>query len=147
MQTYFVRHNVGIDIDDRTRRRLWDERRVAIHFPWARGKDKTRDSRSLSPDAYEGAARRAMKILVELVKAGGYVCAEHHGHTECMLGFVPPGSRVELFNGTWGDRHSRESRVAVLKSVRLSKVKLIDPVDYAVLAVCRPRQGTIMRWH
>jgi len=33
MRTYFVRHTEALDINDETRRRLWDEGRVAIHFP------------------------------------------------------------------------------------------------------------------
>lgn len=147
METYFIRHSVGIDIDEQTRRQLWDERRIAIHFPWDRRNDKTKDSPSLAPEAYEGPARRAMKALVALAKHGGYVCAEHHGRTDSMLGFVPPGSRIELLRGRWGDRHGREGRTALLKTLRLKKVKLINPVNYAVLAVGRPRQGTIMRWH
>ncbi len=145
METYFVRHNLGIDIDAQTRRRLWDGRRIAIHFPWDLRNEKTKDSSSLNPEAYKGSARRAVKALVALSKNGGYVCAEYHGRTDSMLGFIPPGSRIDLLKGKWGDRH--EGRTAILKTLRLKKVKLINPLDYAVLAVGRPRQGTIMRWH
>lgn len=147
METYFVRHNAGIDIDEQTRRRLWDERRIAVHFPWDLRNDKTKDSSSLNPDAYTGSARRALTALVALSTNGGYVCAEHHGRTDSMLGFVPPGSPIDLLKGKWGNRHGREGRTAILKSLRLKKVKTITPIDYAVLAVGRPRQGTIMRWH
>jgi hypothetical protein len=33
MKTYFIRHTEALDIDDATRQKLRDERRVAIHFP------------------------------------------------------------------------------------------------------------------
>lgn len=41
MNTYFIRHNTGMDIDDDTRQRLWEEYRIAIHFPWDRTGKKT----------------------------------------------------------------------------------------------------------
>jgi hypothetical protein len=34
MATYFVRHTLDLDIDDDTRRALWEARKIAIHFPW-----------------------------------------------------------------------------------------------------------------
>jgi hypothetical protein len=37
-------------------------------------------------------------------------------------------------------------RTAILKTLQLTKVTLVKPLDYAVLLVGRPRQGTIMRW-
>ena len=62
-------------------------------------------------------------------------------------GWSDPNSKIELLNGKWGGRSGLQGRAAVLKTLRLSNVKLVDPVDYAVLAVGRPRQGTIMQWH
>jgi hypothetical protein len=148
MNTYFVRHNTGIDIDDATRSRLWKERRIAIHFPYRRweGKLPPQDESSITPEDYTGSARSGMRKLVELANAGGYVCAQHHPHEEWMLGFVQPGSRIELLKGKWADTGSSPGRTAVLKTLRLSKVKLVDPLQYAVLQVGRPRQGTIRRW-
>lgn len=149
MDTYFVRHNVGIDIDDETRNRLWRERRIAIHYPHEKnGKLKHRDNSSLDPDDYyTGSAKQCMRTLVKLSEQGGYVCAQHYPHPEWMVGLVRPNSKIELLNGKWGSRSGLQGRPAVLKTLRLSNVKLVDPVDYAVLAVGRPRQGTIMQWH
>lgn len=147
MDTYFVRHNLGMDIDNDTRRRLWNERRIAIHFPWDRYGKRRRDSSSLNPGDYKGSAQRGIKALAALSENGGYVYAEHHGQTQAMLGFIPPGSRIELLKGKWGNRYGRRGRTAILKTLRLKNVKLVDALDYAVLAVGRPRQGTIMRWH
>ncbi|MFL6598245.1 MAG: hypothetical protein ACJ8KF_09830 [Chthoniobacterales bacterium] len=59
MNTYFVRHNIGIDIDDETRGRLWKERRIAIHYPHEKnGKLKQRDNSSLDANDYVGSAKR-----------------------------------------------------------------------------------------
>ena len=33
MITYFVRHTSILDIDEPTRRMLWESHRIAIHFP------------------------------------------------------------------------------------------------------------------
>ena len=147
MHTYFVRHNRGIDIDDQTRRRLWEARRIAIHYPWEISGDKTRDSSSLNPDSYQGTAKSAMRTIVALSEKGGYVCAEHHGHPDWMLGFIPPKSKISLLKGKWGDKYGRSGRTAILKTLRLTRIRLVQPLDYAVLAVGRPRQGTIMRWN
>ena len=143
MNTYFIRHTTKLDIDDETRRQLWSECKVAIHFPITKSGSRTKDSTSLNPDDYEPSPKRAVQALVNLAKSGGYVCAQHHPHSECMLGFVKPHSKIKLFRGTWG---TRPGRTAVLKTLQLTKVRLVKPLDYAVLLVGRPRQGTIMRW-
>jgi hypothetical protein len=101
MITYFIRHNTGMDIDDDTRRCLWEEHRIAIHFPWDRTGKKRKDSSSIAPDDYEGSAKRCMRAMVDLARTGGYVCAEHYPYEQCMLGFVRPRSRIELFEGKW----------------------------------------------
>jgi hypothetical protein len=88
-----------------------------------------------------------MKTLVTLSERGGYVRAEHYGHSDCMLGLIPPKSKITLLKGNWGIKYGRSGRTAILKTLRLTKVRLVKPLDYAVLAVGRPRQGTIMRWH
>ncbi len=149
MNTYFVRHTTGIWIDDETRQRLWKERRIAIHFGRRPHtvKNVTRDSSSIDPDDYTGSGKSCMGKLVELAREGGYVCAQHYPHTEWMVGLVKPRSKIELLKGKWREDCELKGRTAVLKTLRLTRVKLIDPLDYAVLSVGRPRQGTIMRWH
>lgn len=148
MNTFFIRHSTGIDIDDDTRQRLWRERRIAIHFPHEKsGKIGARDRSSINPDDYIGSAKHCMRTLVDLAKEGGYVCAHHYPHERWMLGLVRPKSKIELLRGAWGNKSGMQGRTAVLKTLRLSKVKLVQPIDYAVLSVGRPRQGTIMRWH
>ena len=91
-------------------------------------------------------ARRAVRALLALSANGGYVCAEHYGYKQVMLGSVPPKSEIQLFKGKWGDRCGLRGRPAILKTLKLTNVKFVNPVDYAVLAAGRPRFGTIMRW-
>jgi len=147
MDTYFVRHNTGMDIDATTRCLLWEEQRIAIHFPHQ--KDGTlgpEDQTSLDPEDYEGQGRKCLRTLVELAKSGGYVCAQHYPHEECLLGLIEPNSNIELLKGRWGDQNDLAARTAILKTIKLKKCKVVNPLDYAVLAVGRPRQGTIARW-
>src|SRR5213596_4043336 len=127
MNTYFVRHNTSLDIDDDTRRRLWEEHRIAIHFPirlWEEhGKAcefPPQDESSINPDDYTGSAKKCMRKLVELATMGGYVCAQHHPHDEWMLGFVQPDSKIELLLGKWGGSRY-QGRTAVLKTLHLDK--------------------------
>lgn len=147
MDTYFIRHTEVLDIDDDTRNYLWSNHKIAIHFPWEKkGKDRSQDSTSLNPDDYESSDRRAVQALVNLARDGGYVCAQHVNREESMLGFVEPGSKIQLFNGKWGDRNGMRGRTAILKTLQLTKMQLIKPLHSALLLVGRPRQGTIMRW-
>jgi hypothetical protein len=147
METFFARHTLELDIDEKTRERLWEGRRIAIHFPHDKeGRLRGKDNRSLRLSDYAGSARRAMRALLTLSKNGGYMCAEHHPHQECIVGYVRPNSRVELLRGMWGSAHGLQKRKAILKSVKLEKVKIMHRRDLALILVGRPRQGTIMRW-
>lgn len=142
MATYFARHTKDLDVDDSTRRILWEQYLVAIHFPG----DGEADTRSLDPEDYDGSGKRAMRLLVEMAAEGGYVCAQHYGWESVQLGYVSPGSRIKLLKGTWGTLNGREGREAVLKSLQLESVKVVKPYDYATILVGRPRQGTLNHW-
>jgi hypothetical protein len=121
---------MGIDAD--TRQMLWDSHRIAIHF---------KDTASRRPEDYDRAGQQAMRTLLTLADEGGYVCARLHPYDDFMLGYVAPDSEVEVLRGRYPD-----GRIAILKTVQLTKVRLVKPLDHAVLHVGRPRQGTIRRW-
>lgn len=152
METYYIRHTKKLDIDDATRERVWKERRIAIHFPNYRSGKKPGgkiprgrpDNASLNVEDYPRIGRGAMRALTELAANGGYVCAEYFQQDKCLLGYVRPGSRIELIRGKWGS--GWPGRRAILKSLRLGKVKQVSPFTLAVIQAGRPRQGTIMRW-
>jgi len=147
-ETYFSRHTVALDIDDATRRRLWEDRRIAIHFPWLDNDIATEaDSQGLNIEEYrDNSSRRAIGAIMRLAKDGGYVCSQHYPREEVLVGYVPKNSKVELIEGVWGNRCGLAGRVAILKTLRLEKTKIVDPIDCVVLLVARPRQGTLMRW-
>jgi len=147
MDTYYIRHTERLDINDATRQRLWEDRRIAIHFPEDKGgRLREHDNASLELADYPRDGRKSMRALTELAKNGGYVCAEYFRRSDCILGYVRPASTIELIRGTWGSRSGRDGREAILKSLPLEKVKLVSPSDLAVIFSARPRQGTIMRW-
>src|SRR6266478_5130656 len=144
MQTFFIRHSSSLDISDATRKRLWDEQRIAVHYPHDRnGKFQTTDNDSLDPADYRGYAKTVMGIFQLLRSAGGYVCAQYYGQSELLMGTIAPYSKMTLLRGEWGS----STRPAVLKTLRLANAKLLQPRDHAIIAASRPRQGTIARWH
>src|SRR5262245_30140370 len=116
MLTYFARHTSKLDIDRATRQRLWDERLVAVHFPHGKDGKRDHDCRSLNPDDYTRAARKAMNALVTLARAGGYVCAQYHGQEASLVGAVEAGTAIEIVEGRWGTLHGNVGRAAVLKA-------------------------------
>ncbi|MFY9233187.1 MAG: hypothetical protein WAO58_01880 [Fimbriimonadaceae bacterium] len=147
MNTYFARHTIEIDIDGDTRASLWDQRKVAIHFPDALVQWPEEDSTSLDLKDYVGCrGMRAMKALVELAQSGGYVCADHYPHKEVLVGVVEPGTPIELVHGKWGNRNNWAGRAAVLKTLQLTRTSVVEPSAHAVILVGRPRQGTLMKW-
>jgi hypothetical protein len=145
MDTYFIRHTRTLDISEATRKRLWDERLIAIHYPEDRNGQwvEEADNESLDPADYCGHAKQYMSALYRLATDGGYVCAQYFGRTELLIGIVPPDTKLALLRGEWGSRQ----RVAALKTVQLTNVKTLHPRDHSVIAASRPRQGTISRWH
>lgn len=159
LETYFIRHTEVIAIDDETRNRLWAEKRIAIHYPFDITGDTTRDSRSIDPDDYQKSAKQNLKALRQLAQKGGYVCAQYYGHDECIVGFIEPQSDIEIIEGKWRDDPKTKGRVsdadhltdtknriAVLKTIALTKVQLVEPEKHTIILVGRPRQGTLMRW-
>lgn len=147
MTTYFIRHTEALRIDDDTRERLWNERRIAIHYPHDRnGKLQECDNSSIDPADYDR-GRHEMERLVALAKDGGYVCAEHARHNDIQVGWVAPASPIEIIKGHWSPRSEYPERIAKLKTIRLEKVLVVDPATAVSVLAGRPQQGTISQWH
>jgi hypothetical protein len=87
-----------------------------------------------------------MTAMRNLAGSGGYVCAQYRGIEDALVGEVQSGATIELVNGKWGNCNGLAGRVAILKTLQLSRVKVINPSDCAAILVGRPRQGTLMRW-
>ena len=73
MLTYYVRHTEDLNIDEHTRNRLWNEEKIAIHYPRDKPGNfpKRPDSRDLDPAHYSGKAAGAIRALRELAREGG----------------------------------------------------------------------------
>ena len=136
-----------MDIEEQFLSLLWDERRIAIHFPHnSKGELEDTDLTSLNPDDYRANGRKAMRIMLELAEYGGYVCAQYRGRKCVLLGKVEPQSSIEIKHGLWGDRNNRSGRKAALKSLRLTSTIELEESKCVSLLVGRPQQGTLMRW-
>jgi len=148
MLTYYVRHTEDLNIDEHTRNRLWNEEKIAIHYPRDKSGNfpKRPDSRDLGPAHYSGKAAGAIRALRELASEGGYVCAEYAHESKCLLGYISPKSQVNFLEGKWSDKGEYKGRKAILKCLNLRKVKALRSADLAIILVGRPRMGTIARW-
>jgi hypothetical protein len=155
MDTYFIRHTWDLAVDEKTRTQMWKARRVFIHypfpFPWdaKRWNRQRRDTKSLNPDDYEWeGARRALRAMRRLAESGGYVCAHYIERASWLMGFVPPGSRVQLIRGKWSPerRPKAHNGIAIIKTLCLQKPRLVSPDACTMLLSAHPHQGTIMRW-
>jgi len=144
MQTYFVRHTEKLSIDPDLLRNMMNQAKIVIHFPNDKyGLRQKKDNDSLDPRDYAGYEARAISTFLELSQMGGYVCAQYFvGENQCLVGFVEPGTKIELTKGKWRD----EPRQAIYKSLQLQKVRTIDESKLATVLLGRPQQGTISRW-
>jgi hypothetical protein len=135
MRSYFVRHTERLLIRDEDLRKLWEEDRIAIHYPTGKFGIGQEDSRSLNPKDYNGKRgrdRTAISRLVELASDGGYVWTESfvsEGKT-AKAGYVEPGTTIELRDAQWYLRgrdvpKRKDGDPAVLKTVKLTRVKAV----------------------
>lgn len=146
--TYFIRHTSALDVDKGTLEALWQDDRIAIHYPHDESETfEQEDSHSLNPDDYAGHARAALRRLLRLARDGGYVFATYRGKQGGKVGFVPPGSTVDLFSGKWGSKNKHKGRKAVLKSLQLHQVRNLAAEEAISLTAVQPRQGTFCQWH
>lgn len=147
METFFSRHTKTLDIDEPTRRMLWEKQLVAVHYPENReGKLLDQDNDSCDAASYTGRAAQVMRNLAKLSNDGGYVCAEYHGQEKCLVGKVEPRTKIRPVKGRWGSNSGRGGRTAVLKALPIGKVRMVRPRDHAVILVGRPRHWTLSRW-
>lgn len=146
MDTYFARHNMGVD--SKTKSRIFNERRIAIHFPWTKNNPEgsKNDTRSINPFDYSMSGKKALNALSRLAKEGGYVCAQYENEDNYVVGVISPNSKIEIYKGKWGEKNVRAGKVAILKSLKMKRCKLVAPADYAEMHIGRPRQGTLTKW-
>lgn len=129
---------------------LWDQNRIAIHYPDRLDDDGTVDNDSKDPDHYPGKARTAMRVLKELAENGGYVWVESRvDKKRAKVGRVYPGD-IEVCRAKWThstDYPNREGTDAALKSIQFECVDTVETGKAIGLRAAQPRQSTIVRWH
>jgi hypothetical protein len=147
MRTYFVRHSSALDVDKQTLQKLWDGDLIGIHYPHDdSGESPGEDSYSLDPKDYEGRARSNLARLKKIGRDGGYIFGAYRGHEGGKIGYVEPGTEVELFAGKWGNKNGLEGRNARLKVLKVSQVRNLDAFQSLSLTSVQPRQGTLCEW-
>ena len=148
MKTFFSRHTKDLDVDAATREYLWQQRLVTIHYPRGRTDELgEHDNSSLNPNDYSSRSGGVIRAFVELSQQGGYVCAQYHDKPDCLMGVVEPNTPIQLLSCLWGQKYGHVGRTAVLKTLPLSRVKVVNPSKHAMVLIGRPQQGTFMRWH
>ena len=148
MKTYFIRHSSALAISKATMNTLWQQDRIAIHYPVDNSGDfELFDSESLNPEDYSGSAKSNLQRFTDLARDGGYVFAAYRGKPGGKVGVVEPGSDVELFRGEWRQKGEAATRQAVLKSIELKKVRELNAGQAISLTAVQPRQGTFCQWH
>ena len=155
MKLYFVRHTDSLLVRDEDLKKLWDEDRIAIHYPDKASGRSDEDSRSLDPAEYKARDNTAISRLVELARDGGHVWAESFVSEDksAKVGCVEPGTEIVLRDARWylrgqndvADR--QDGYPVVLKTVKLSKVRSVPRREQVGLRAGIPQQGTISYWH
>ena len=145
--SYFIRHT-KVAVSDDTLRKLWDQNKVAIHFP---GDGPGPDLTSLNPQNYEGRDATAIKNFATLAEKGGYVWAETRVRPAVKVGRVEPGTPVEYLDTTWTETPNpryqhRVGSEAVLKTLQLTDVTEVATHEAMSLRAARPIGAAVVRW-
>jgi hypothetical protein len=143
VNTYFIRHTWKLNIDSATRSMLVDQGLVAIHYPDRPAGLGPEDVSSCDPEDHDRKGGNILRRFLALGRSGGYICAEYFAYPGWILGYVEPGTDVQLLHGHW---HQPADRTAVLKTLKLTRVRHVEEGAAAAMLVARPRQGTFMRW-
>ena len=154
-QSYFIRHTKKLRVKDDDVKRLWEENKVAIHYPGF----MDQENNSLDPEDYKDkkknnpGAYSAMKVFKELNDFGGYIWAEYHTHKHLVkIGRIKRGS-AKLFDAKWVQYdnpriHRNDGDPTKLKSLQMEDCREIDlkKGNYWFFIAQKPRLVTISRW-
>lgn len=158
MESFFARHTKQLSVRDDNLQQLWNQNKLAIHYPDRLDGSKSVDNDSKLPEEYPDKlpngkrtnAKTAMGTLKELADSGGYVWVENRKYPGvAKVGKVNPQC-IEIFSAQWTynpEYSEREGTPAALKTVRIDEPRLIRVGEAIGLRAAKPRQGTIVRWH
>lgn len=147
MDEWFIRVTDDATITDEDVQRLWGRDVAFVHYPDYPSKD---DRRSVLRSDY--ADRRhgsASALLGELAKEGGDVWFQTRLGARAKIGRVEP-QRVRFeectYTTTQNARWRRPGDVAIVKGVKITKVREVEGFELPVLRQTRPTFGAICRW-
>ena len=120
---------------------------MAIHYPNTINGNEEMDTRSLDPNEYKTAGKKALNALLDISKNGAYVFAVYENKNEYKLGLIDPNTEIELIEGKWGNKNEFGNRVAILKGLKFTKKLILSANDAISLTCAQPRQGTLCQWH
>jgi hypothetical protein len=155
-RSYFVRHTESILVRREDLERLWDENRIAIHFP-GDTQNTELDSESLVPADYqEPYEKGAIGAFAELAEEDGYLWAQSYVSKVAKVGYVK--GRREDGEGAVMDRDARwemrgnsypgreDGRPATLKTLQMERVVEIEKGMAMHLRVATPLSTPFSRW-
>jgi hypothetical protein len=138
-------------------KRLWEEDRVAIHFPGDTSV-LARDSESLDPEQYEKSYDKgAIRTFTELGREGGYVWAQSYvAPRQVKIGYVTGfnegGEGIKMaHDARWelrGDHYEgrQDGDRATLKTLRMETKKVVERGEAMSLTAAIPRNWPVCRW-
>jgi len=138
MQTVFIRNKLVDDPD--ILKRLWDERRIAIHYGH---KAISPDKRiSIDPNDYIGEGKKALLRLHRYCEEGAICGATYHGYrpAHMLVGYIKKGSEI------FGTYDYGKNKDLPFKVVQLDQVIEVPYEKYPVLSVIQPRGRTVTGW-
>lgn len=151
MESYFVRHSGRLGVRDADIDSLWAKDLIAVHFPFNRDYHLVEtDNESLDPSDYPNSySKGVIRTLNRLGSEGGYVWAQYKNHHQVKVGIVRPGTSVRLKPAKWkgGVYEERdEGAPATLKSLRMTRVRVIEPYQADQLPYTIPPRNTLCHW-
>lgn len=160
-KSYFSTHTKDVSVRKEDLERLWEEDRIAIHFPGETWRHE-RDSESLISAEYGGdlssKAKGAIRAFVELGEEGGYVWAQSYvSPGRAKVGYVK--GRQEGGEGVVMERDAhwelrgkshpgrKDGHLAVLKTLRMEQVVTTERGQAMDLRAATPRGWAFCRWN
>jgi len=143
MYTYFIRHTEDFGVIEEAVEKLWNENKIAIHFPGVSPSSDVPDSSSINPGDYKKRSHKsALSCFRELNEKGGYIWAEYRNKEDIKIGKIIPQS-FKILKTKWREY----DRTAIIKTLQMEQVRVLKSRNAIFLKACRPIQGTICRWH
>lgn len=143
---FFIRHTRILEISDLNIHSLYDRDLIGIHF---QSNYKVHRDELLLPESYDNKyAIRSIKYLHELSSVGGYIWCDYSPVTNSIIGWVKPGTKIELIDFAVVRNHADfiDGKL-IMKCLKLEKKIEVKPEQLLSLKARRPQLCTFVKWH